>query len=1380
MAIVLVLVAACESESEGGTGIVPTPIDDVADVGADSTDVLVPDATDEADIPDVAAGPDLTEEPDVAVELDVPALPELPEPADIADDVDILDSGESDVTSPDVAPTDANDDGVAPPLDIEDPDAVGLEITEPDADGGDVTTEEVVEEDVTIEDVANDDVTMDDTVEDDVAALEPDIYVPPPDCDPTLTLAPEAITVLPYELVTFSAAGGSARRFTLLTNMSGGLVNQLTGAYLSGGTAGSADVVEVTSLGCVGSATALVKVVTPPHVLPGSATVPPGTTIAFEVDGGSGSVSWSLGPNAAGATIGDDGAFVAGAGNVTVIATDVELGLALPVNVTVKAGGLVADPGHIALPVGATYVPKVYGGSGTFDYSRLSNDPTVSVNGGIISGDLPGTAVVLAEDRYADLTIEIPVTVVVPEFPTLPRTGDSSAHSMVVSPGDIDGDGFADAILGVRETDFQALDGGAVFIYRGQAGGLDPTPVRVFAGNRRRDFLGQTVRVADMDGDGQDDLLISGYQLDAGLTDNGAIRVYRGVPGKFYEAEPYHTFAGPFASDEFGFWFDVCDVNGDGRSDLVASARLGEDRKSTPQATNQGALHVYLGRDIGFQEVPDALAYGSTLQANGIAYENDLQLGFQLTCGDFDGDGADDVAIESLKWGSAAGRSNDGFIALYQGIVAGESTVGGLETTPYRLLGGVAASDAGTNLGRSLAAGDLDGDGIDELIASQYLHGITGKIQVGAVRIWRGGDAIAAGTVATATDGAESATWSIEGTVASDQTGWWVEVGDADGVSPIDLVVGDFQLEVPGGAANTGAVRVFAGVQDGPPSPTPLRFVAYGATNDRFGQSAAILPDLDGDGTTDLFVFSGRNDELGANVGRAFYVRGGPVEGESGPLPAVVPLDLPGVGAGSNVGRGAAIVPDLDGDGYSDLVYGAPNAELDQNQNAGFVFIHRGTASGFAAEPSTTLKGFTGHSDSDQFGWAVSTAGDFDGDGNDDLAVLARSDDRPSNVATNAAYIRDGTCTGATTNTGAVFVFRGRSDSTFETKPAFVFFPPQDSSTPDSLDGGFDVDGDGYDDLVVGAVAWDPAGATNGGAALVIRGRALLAADKIGVICDPHVLVPGLAANDALGRSVAGVPDLDGDGCDEVAIGANAEDLGQSNQGTVRILWGYGAGCDRQDARVSVFAPGIANAQAGFSIDAGPDVDGDGVPDLVTGAFNLTVGGNAVGAAWLLRGSWIAGQAAAAVPLATTPPPTVPFTAVGTTLPLRVDGATLNEQFGRSVALVPNAYSDGRAGVLVGSPLSASTGTALAGGARMYRFDGDGTGATDGLRATATWAFGGETGRTEGRLGEWVAAGVLAGLPYAIITGYEGQGAGLDQGSVYVVPTPLPIPGGDL
>ena len=170
----------------------------------------------------------------------------------------------------------------------------------------------------------------------------------------------------------------------------------------------------------------------------------------------------------------------------------------------------------------------------------------------------------------------------------------------------------------------------------------------------------------------------------------------------------------------------------------------------------------------------------------------------------------------------------------------------------------------------------------------------------------------------------------------------------------------------------------------------------------------------------------------------------------------------------------------------------------------------------------------------------------------------------------------------------------------------------------------FVLAGDGFDDLAVGSEAWDVSGQSNAGGVAFVQGRASASDGMIQVVCEADLLVRGNLKNDYVGRSVAGLGDINGDGCDEVAVGASGVDLGFNSQGSVYIFFGWGAGCTYTEPHTTQLVPEANNADSGWAMEGNVDVDGDGLPDLLVGGPDYRNGSVYGGAAWIIRGSYLA------------------------------------------------------------------------------------------------------------------------------------------------------------
>ena len=161
----------------------------------------------------------------------------------------------------------------------------------------------------------------------------------------------------------------------------------------------------------------------------------------------------------------------------------------------------------------------------------------------------------------------------------------------------------------------------------------------------------------------------------------------------------------------------------------------------------------------------------------------------------------------------------------------------------------------------------------------------------------------------------------------------------------------------------------------------------------------------------------------------------------------------------------------------------------------------------------------------------------------------------------------------------------------------------------------------------------------------------------------------------------------------------------------------------------------------------------------------MEVDSDDVGAAWLVLGSYLASL----VPEpAVEEVPVSPYPFSNTFANLRLEGEVNDEQFGRSVALVPPYGGQNLGGLLVGAPLGSRAGVTRTGGARLHLYD---TTLTEPeLQEAATLVFGGESGAPEGRVGEQLDATLIDGTPYAVIGGNRGNSLGTQTGSAYAFP----------
>jgi hypothetical protein len=336
----------------------------------------------------------------------------------------------------------------------------------------------------------------------------------------------------------------------------------------------------------------------------------------------------------------------------------------------------------------------------------------------------------------------------------------------------------------------------------------------------------------------------------------------------------------------------------------------------------------------------------------------------------------------------------------------------------------------------------------------------------------------------------------------------------------------------------------------------PARVLEGVAARDSFGTSVASAGDVNGDGYADLVVGAPDADPGGRTEAGTASVFLGSASGVSA-MPARV---LEGVAAEDQFGWSVASAGDVNGDGYADLVVGARYADPGGRSNAGTASVFLGSASGVAATPARVLEGVAA---GDTFGRSVASAGDVNGDGFADLVVGAPFADP-----------------GGRMNTGTASVYLG-SASGVAAMPARVL---EEGSVEDwfgwSVASAGDVNGDGYADLVVGAYWADPGGRPGAGGAGVYLGSAS------GVAATSARVFHGAAAGDTFGRSVASAGDVNGDGYADLVVGAPyANRGGRQWAGTVSVFHGSASGVSATPARVlegegagSLFGSSVASA----------------------------------------------------------------------------------------------------------------------------------------------------------------------------------------------------------
>ncbi len=360
--------------------------------------------------------------------------------------------------------------------------------------------------------------------------------------------------------------------------------------------------------------------------------------------------------------------------------------------------------------------------------------------------------------------------------------------------------------------------------------------------------------------------------------------------------------------------------------------------------------------------------------------------------------------------------------------------------------------------------------------------------------------------------------------------------GDARGAGDVNGDgAGDFIIAAWGTASGSGSVKVFSGA-DG-----SILFTKLGdSPGDRFGRAAGGAGDVNGDGFADFIVGADLDDNGGIESGSA--------RGLSG-LNGSTLYSYNGNSPGAFFGRTVSGAGDVNGDGFADFMVGAPGADSNG--------IDRGLVVVYSGVDGSVLYTKIGDSALDEFGDHISGAGDVNADGFDDF-IIGVWHDNDNGFHSGSASVYSGI--------DGALLYDLNGDS------------PGDLFGQSVSDAG-DVNCDGFDDFIIGAIYDDNTGLDSGNA-------------RVYSGVDGSILhdINGLHAGDNFGVSVSGAGDLNGDGYADFIVGgfghfafSGGARLFSGVDGSL-IFQGFGS---------------AANAGYGFRVAGIGDIDGNGFDDFL-------------------------------------------------------------------------------------------------------------------------------------------------------------------------------------
>ncbi len=468
--------------------------------------------------------------------------------------------------------------------------------------------------------------------------------------------------------------------------------------------------------------------------------------------------------------------------------------------------------------------------------------------------------------------------------------------------------------------------------------------------------------------------------------------------------------------------------------------------------------------------------------------------------------------------------------------------------------------------------------------------------------------------------------------------------------------------------------------------------------HDLFAYSVSNAGDVNNDNYDDIIV--GAPDyPKGGETGRAYIYFGGITMDNT----ADVIVDGENPGTDNNFGESVSAAGNFNGDLFDDVIVGASDYPDDDDKGRAYVY--------FGGNPMTNTPDviFDGENNQDEFGTSVSGAGDVNNDNYDDVIVGAP--DYPANVETGRAYIYFGndalentadvimdgenpgtdnnfgeSVSGAGNVNGDAFddVIVGASDYPDDADKgrAYIYFganPMNKFPTPDitftgendddefgtSVSGAGNVNGDAFDDVIIGASDYP----NNGDI-----GRAYIFYGGNSMDLTPDVIMDGETADDEFGSTVSCAGNVNGDGYDDVIVAAPLYQSGQ-DRGRAYVFFGG----NPMDSTADVIMDGeLSDNWLGFSVSGAGNLNGDAFKDVIVGAPGYN---DFTGRAYVYYGG----------------------SPMDNTVDVIMDGENVGDGFGRSVSAAGNVNGDSFDDVIVGADWYGVPATSMDMGAKDSR-----------------------------------------------------------------------------
>lgn len=490
----------------------------------------------------------------------------------------------------------------------------------------------------------------------------------------------------------------------------------------------------------------------------------------------------------------------------------------------------------------------------------------------------------------------------------------------VSNAGDVNQDGYDDVFIGAQGYYAGGYDAGRAYIYYGSSN-MDSTADIILSGENAGDYFGEIVSYAgDVNNDGYADVIVSAPRNDSKSEDAGRVYIYYG--DDLMDTIADVVVDGKITDSFFGqFIGSAGDINKDSFNDVLIG-------------TSEN-ISIFLGDSL-MDNIADIVLVSDFISGSSIS---------SITCkGDYNNDGFTDV-ITGQPHNDTNGE-NAGCVSLYYGDLQ-------MDTTADAVFYGEPGMDY---FGSSVSyAGDLNNDGYDDVIIGAPMEDSSGP-DAGCAYIYYGGQRMDA-----------NADVILVGNISYGHWGHCVSyAGDVNHDGFSDVIVGGF---------NTGYVHIYLG-KDVMDNSADFTF-SSGKFGDNFGECVASAGDINQDGYDDVIIGASCDNTKGTHTG-CVYIHFGGYSMDTNPA-----LTLIGETEFNNFGESVACAGDINNDGYSDLMVGAPGNEAGGDR-AGRVYIYYSNPS-IDPEPDVVITG----NPHQWLGSYIAHAGDVNNDGYDDIVIGA-------------------------------------------------------------------------------------------------------------------------------------------------------------------------------------------------------------------------------------------------------------------------------------------------------------------------------------------------------------------------------------------------------